>query len=231
MIRRCAEVSLPEPEFEAAAGFITRIWRSTGGSKQLGPIRVTTQDATRGIAQEDPKTTQQPDRTTQETGEAIQEVGGKTDSMPTRDRILALLRSDPTLTRAALASLVGVTPEGVKYYLGKLRKAGRIRHVGPTKKGLWEILESESTRPCPLSASLRSRPSGGSLRSSGTVSATATSATGGTGTATATSNLELPPAFLKRGGYSANRCSSGVDSLLWLLGRDVLARFRFAALE
>jgi len=67
--------------------------------------------------------------------------------MPTRDRILALLQSDPTLTRAALASCIGITPEGVKYHLDKLRKAGRIRHVGPTKKGRWEILESESTRP------------------------------------------------------------------------------------
>lgn len=67
--------------------------------------------------------------------------------MPTRQRILALLRSDPTLTRVGLASRVGVTPDGVKYHLDKLRKAGRIHHVGPAKKGHWEVLESESTRP------------------------------------------------------------------------------------
>ena len=83
----------------------------------------------------------------------IEKMGTRTvgmirpDAVPTRNRILAHLRSDPTLTRAALASLVGVTPEGVKYHLDKLRKAGRIRHVGPTKTGRWEILESESTKP------------------------------------------------------------------------------------
>lgn len=66
--------------------------------------------------------------------------------MPTRDRILALLRSDPTLTRTALAPLIGITPNGVKYHLDKLKKAGRIRHIGPTRKGQWKILESESSR-------------------------------------------------------------------------------------
>ncbi len=157
MIRRCTEAGLPEPEFEAGAGFVTRIWRPTDNGRQLGSVREATRETqgeARGATQETAKTTQE-DReatqelvkTTQELGEATQEGGSKPDSMPTRDRILAHLQSDPTLTRAALASLVGVTPAGVKYHLDKLRKAGRIRHVGPTKKGRWEILESGSTRP------------------------------------------------------------------------------------
>ena len=104
-----------------------------------------TQDATRTTTQEGRDTTQQPAETTQEGGRATRESGGEADSMPTRDRIVALLRSDPTLTRAALATHVGITPEGVKYHLDKLRKAGCIRHVGPTKKGRWELLEPEST--------------------------------------------------------------------------------------
>ena len=148
MIRRCAEAGLREPEFEAGAGFITRIWRPGGDRKRLGAVRVTTQetkDGARTTTQEGHDTTQQPGETTQESGRATRESGGEADSMPTRDRIVALLRSDPTLTRAALATHVGITPEGVKYHLDKLRKAGRIRHVGPTKKGRWEILESGST--------------------------------------------------------------------------------------
>ena len=47
----------------------------------------------------------------------------------------------------APVSRIGVTPEGIRYHLDKLRKAGRIRHVGPTKKGRWGILGSESTKP------------------------------------------------------------------------------------
>ena len=150
MIRRCAEAGLPELEFEAGAGFTTRIWRASGNGRRRGSGRATTQE-TRGTqretTQEDHYATQQLAKTTPETGEATQEGGGKADSMPTRDRILSLLRSDPTLTRAALASRIKITPEGVKYHLDKLRKAGHIRHVGPTKKGRWEILESESTLP------------------------------------------------------------------------------------
>ncbi|MYK89111.1 MAG: DUF4062 domain-containing protein [Acidobacteria bacterium] len=149
MIRRCTEANLPEPEFEAGAGFITRVRRSGGKGQRRGSGRATTQETQGGrreTTQEGRDTTQQLAKTTQKTGDTTQEGSGKADSMPTRDRILSLLRSDPTLTRAALASRIGITPEGVKYHLDKLRKAGRIRHVGPTKKGRWEILESESPR-------------------------------------------------------------------------------------
>lgn len=54
-----------------------------------------------------------------------------------------LLRQDPTMTRRILAERIGITPDGIKYHLAKLRDAGRIRHVGPTKKGYWEIMESD----------------------------------------------------------------------------------------
>ena len=40
-----------------------------------------------------------------------------------------------------LAERVGLTPNGVKYHLTRLREAGVIRHVGPTKAGRWEVLK------------------------------------------------------------------------------------------
>ncbi len=52
---------------------------------------------------------------------------------------MALLREEPTITRGALADRIGITSDGIKYHLAKLRKIGRIRHVGPTKKGRWQI--------------------------------------------------------------------------------------------
>jgi ATP-dependent DNA helicase RecG len=73
-------------------------------------------------------------RTTQE---ATQETAQET----TRDKILAALHGDPTLTRNALAEHFGLSADGVKYHLGKLRAEGRIRHVGPTKAGRWEVLK------------------------------------------------------------------------------------------
>lgn len=46
-------------------------------------------------------------------------------------------------TRVQLAALTGLTADGVKYHLNKLLAAGRLRHVGPTKGGHWEVLEGE----------------------------------------------------------------------------------------
>ncbi|MCY4188109.1 MAG: DUF4062 domain-containing protein, partial [Bryobacterales bacterium] len=147
MIRRCAEAGLPEPEFESAASFTIRIWRPASNAGQLDSIHMGTQEnqvLPRNTTQENRRFPQESTETTQETGAASLSGSCGADSMPTRDRILALLRCGPTLTRTALAARLGITPEGVKYHLDKLRRAGRIRHVGPTKKGRWEVLESES---------------------------------------------------------------------------------------
>ena len=70
-------------------------------------------------------------------GEAAQETTQET----TQEKIIALLRENPATTRIALAKAVGITPDGVKYHLSKLRAAGRIRHHGPTKAGQWEVTE------------------------------------------------------------------------------------------
>ena len=113
MIRRCVDAGLAEPEFDANGGFVTRIERG-GAGPDGAPLSRSTQE-----------TTQEDRGTTQET---------------TQERILALLREDPGLTRRALATRIGITADGVKYHLDKLRNAGRIRHVGATKKGRWEIM-------------------------------------------------------------------------------------------
>lgn len=61
----------------------------------------------------------------------------------TQEKILALLRKDPELTGKALADHIGITAAGVRYHLDSLRKAGRIRHIGPTKKGHWEVMDDD----------------------------------------------------------------------------------------
>ena len=70
-------------------------------------------------------------------GETTQKTTQKTV-----ERILDLLRGDPSLSRRAMAKQLGdITEDGVKYHLDKLRSDGRIRRVGPAKGGRWEILE------------------------------------------------------------------------------------------
>ena len=57
----------------------------------------------------------------------------------TRERIVDEIRKNPKISRRALAEVVGITPDGVKYHLQKLTKAGVIRHVGATRSGEWVI--------------------------------------------------------------------------------------------
>ncbi|NUN14067.1 MAG: putative DNA binding domain-containing protein [Myxococcales bacterium] len=82
--------------------------------------------------------------TTQET---IQETTQETIQETIQDRICRFLRAEPRLTRRELAGRLALTPAGVKYHLDKLRAAGRIRHVGPTKSGFWEVLKGRPGEP------------------------------------------------------------------------------------
>ena len=98
-----------------------------------------------GITTQEIETTTQEDRgtATQETEATTQEIEGTTQEIEgtTQERILALLKAKPGITRRLLAERVGITPDGVKYHLDKLRTAGVIRHVGATKAGRWEVLK------------------------------------------------------------------------------------------
>ena len=71
----------------------------------------------------------------------IPKTNRATTQETTQERILALLEAEPELTQRMLAERVGLTPDGVKYHLTKLRAAGAIRHVGSTKAGRWEVLK------------------------------------------------------------------------------------------
>ena len=63
--------------------------------------------------------------------------------------ILDEIRKHPCTTREQLAKVIGITADGIKKQLDKMKKAKRIKHVGPTKGGHWEIitdLKSATTR-------------------------------------------------------------------------------------
>ena len=58
----------------------------------------------------------------------------------TQEMILEEIRKHPFTTRQQLAKVIGITPDGIKKQLDKMKKANRIKHVGPTKGGHWEII-------------------------------------------------------------------------------------------
>ena len=77
---------------------------------------------------------------TQENKESTQEKEKSTQET-TAERIIEEIRKNPFTTRKQLSEVIGITPDGIKKQLDKLKKVGKIRHVGATKKGHWEIIE------------------------------------------------------------------------------------------
>ena len=59
----------------------------------------------------------------------------------TTQKILEIIRVNPRVSRRELAKLIdGITEDGIKYHLNKLKEQGVIRRVGPDKGGVWQII-------------------------------------------------------------------------------------------
>ena len=140
--------------FTNAQGGVLEVGRDDRGKDATQEIPIATPESIR-TTREKSDIAQEPNLTTQELTEATQEIlpttqehtqttqEGVSQPAPTiaPERILALLKAEPRITRRLMAERIGITPHGVKYHLAKLRKAGIIRHVGPTKAGRWEMLK------------------------------------------------------------------------------------------
>ena len=66
------------------------------------------------------------------------EKGGK-KKQKSREKILELLSGDGSLSAAALAVRIGITPKAVEKHLARLKAEGRLRRVGPDKGGHWTV--------------------------------------------------------------------------------------------
>jgi len=113
IINECKAKGLPEPKFVGEQGGFSVTFKKGKVHGEAGDER---SKATH-------KTTQ----------EATQET--------TQEKIMSLLQDNPRLTRNQLAEQIGITPDGIKYHLDQLRKTGKIRHKGATKKGYWEVIK------------------------------------------------------------------------------------------
>lgn len=60
--------------------------------------------------------------------------------LSTARKILLHLQLEPASTAKDLAQRVGITEKGVRYHIEQLKKQGKLRHVGPTKGGYWEVI-------------------------------------------------------------------------------------------
>lgn len=60
----------------------------------------------------------------------------------TRDKIIEQIHNNPKITRKELASILGITSDGVKYHLQKMTAEGVIVRHGSSRGGYWEVMES-----------------------------------------------------------------------------------------
>lgn len=117
------------PTFESdASSFFTTVYSVLYGKTDADFQRIIDQESTPKLE----NTTLKSEDTTQNT---TQKPIGET-----AQKILDLLTDDPYLTRMALAPILDLTPDGVKYHLNKLQRDGYLERKEGRKTGRWIIL-------------------------------------------------------------------------------------------
>jgi len=56
------------------------------------------------------------------------------------EKILLLLRAEPKLAAREIAQRIGISSRAVEKQIAKFRQGGRLRRIGPSKGGHWEVL-------------------------------------------------------------------------------------------
>ena len=58
-----------------------------------------------------------------------------------REKIIALLSQDNTLSATALAKRIGIPPKAVEKQIAGLKADGVLRRIGPDKGEYWQVVE------------------------------------------------------------------------------------------
>ncbi|MDP3174367.1 MAG: winged helix-turn-helix transcriptional regulator [Phenylobacterium sp.] len=62
----------------------------------------------------------------------------KQTTQKTAQKILEAIKANPRITRKELSAIIGITEDGIKFNLSKLKKEGALKRVGSDKGGYWE---------------------------------------------------------------------------------------------
>lgn len=74
--------------------------------------------------------------------ETTQETTQKTEiEKPIPDQIVELIEMEPSITARQIAKHLGISFDGVRYHIKKLRAHGVIKREGSTKVGKWIVLK------------------------------------------------------------------------------------------
>jgi len=61
----------------------------------------------------------------------------------TTQKILGLIKENPDITRRELASIIGISEDGIKYHLTNLKNMGLLERIGHDKGGYWRIVDND----------------------------------------------------------------------------------------
>ena len=84
------------------------------------------------------KSTQENGKSTQENKKSTQE-----NKKSTQETILHILMENPKTNRKELAEIIGLSEDGIKKQLAKLKKEGLIERIGSTKAGYWKVISKQ----------------------------------------------------------------------------------------
>ena len=68
-----------------------------------------------------------------------QEITQEITQKNTQEKIINLIKKNPTITQVEMAKILDLTRDGVSYNIKILKEKGIIERVGSTKNGIWKI--------------------------------------------------------------------------------------------
>lgn len=70
-----------------------------------------------------------------------QETTQETTQKTTQEKIINLIKKNPSITQVEMAKALNLTRDGISYNIKALKEKGIIERVGSTKNGIWKILK------------------------------------------------------------------------------------------
>ena len=64
---------------------------------------------------------------------------GESEKKSTRDRLIALIKENPRITRASLSEQLGISSSNVQFHIERLKSEGVIERVGSSRNGYWKF--------------------------------------------------------------------------------------------
>ena len=134
MIRGCKEYGVREPEFiDMGDAFRVNLYRSN--------IETGIENIETGIETsiESMKTSTESRMTDIETGTEITQSELFSTLSDTEKKVMGLILKNPNITQDKIAEILGMSKNGIRYVMNKLKSRGILVRVGATKKGRWSI--------------------------------------------------------------------------------------------